>query len=45
MLLLGKPVARRLDEETRKYVKSHALTDRYVAIFLLSDDKASRVYV
>jgi len=45
MLLLWKPVVTHLDDETRQYIQTHALHDHYVAIFLLSDDKASEVYV
>jgi len=45
MLLLWKNVVAHLDDETREYIIQHRLQDRYVAIFLLSDNKASEVYV
>lgn len=45
MLLLWKPVSQHLDQETKQYIQTHGLHDRYVAIFLLSDDKPSQVYV
>jgi len=45
MLLLGKPVIKKLSNEISKYIEAHQLTWKYVAIFLLSDDKPSEVYV
>lgn len=45
MLLLGKPVVKQLKIDTATYLSEHNLTDGYVAIFLLSDNIASEVYV
>ena len=45
MLLLGKPIIKTLKKETKQYVKDHNLWSSYVAIFLLSDDKPSEIYV
>ena len=45
MLLLGKPVITKLTDEITQYIKDEKLEGKYVAIFLLSDDKPSEVYV
>lgn len=45
MLLLWKPVVQRLMSETKQRLSDHNKLDGYVAIFLLSDDRASEMYV
>jgi 5,10-methylene-tetrahydrofolate dehydrogenase/methenyl tetrahydrofolate cyclohydrolase len=45
MLLLGKPVIKKLSDEISTYIEKNKLTGKYVAIFLLSDDTPSEVYV
>lgn len=45
MLLLWKPVIKQLSREIKSYVAENTLGWKYVAIFLLSDDKPSEVYV
>ncbi|USN55623.1 MAG: hypothetical protein H6765_03385 [Candidatus Peribacteria bacterium] len=43
--MYGKPVVTHLKEETQRYIAAHSLQGKYVAFLLLSDDKASFVYV
>lgn len=45
MLLLWKPVVKRLKDETISYINEHSLEWSKVAIFLLNWTKASEVYV
>ncbi len=45
MLLLGKPVVKKLKEETIEYIEKNNLSGSKVAIFLLNGTKASEVYV
>lgn len=45
MLLYGKPVVKKLLDETKQRVEKNWKKDSYVAFLLLSDDYPSRVYV
>jgi methylenetetrahydrofolate dehydrogenase (NADP+)/methenyltetrahydrofolate cyclohydrolase len=45
MLLYGKPVVKKLLQETKSRVATHASDGSYVAFLLASDDHASAVYI
>ncbi len=45
MLLYGKPVAAQLQVQVKQRVIDHNMEGKYIAFFLLSDNKASQVYV
>jgi len=45
MLLSWKPVVKMLKKETQQWLEDNDKMDAYVALFLLSDDQASEVYV
>lgn len=45
MLLTGNPIVEKLTPETKKRLIDHKKSDGHVALFLLSDDKSSEVYI